>query len=126
VNGRKSSGGASNGTDTPLGAGSGTLGCRAFAQSGEVTEWRQCLLRRMSPLLAGLPFPSTVYCARLMINSQVAQEVQYVLLVRCTEHIERIDHLVGFRAAAGMLFDGSQQVVGTPVVQEKYALANAP
>jgi len=40
-------------------------------------------------------------------QSQVAQEVEYVLLVRCAQHIERTDHLVGFRAVAGMLFDGS-------------------
>jgi hypothetical protein len=29
-------------------------------------------------------------------SSQVTQEVQYILLVGCTQHIERVDHLVGF------------------------------
>jgi hypothetical protein len=43
--------------------------------------------------------------ARFM-NSQVAQEVQYILLVGCTQHVELRNHLVGFRAAAGMLLDG--------------------
>jgi hypothetical protein len=38
---------------------------------------------------------------------QVAQEVQYILLLGCTQHIERVDHLVGFRAAACMLLDSS-------------------
>jgi hypothetical protein len=39
-------------------------------------------------------------------KSQVAQEVQYILLVGCTEHIELSDDSVGFRAAASMLLDG--------------------
>jgi hypothetical protein len=38
---------------------------------------------------------------------QVAQEVQYILLLGCTQHIEIADHLVGFRAAACMLLDRS-------------------
>jgi hypothetical protein len=36
-----------------LSTGGGTLGYSAFAQSGEVTEWGSCSLRRMSPVLAG-------------------------------------------------------------------------
>jgi hypothetical protein len=39
-------------------------------------------------------------------NSQVAQEVQYILLLSGTQHIKRADHLVGFRAVARMLLDG--------------------
>jgi hypothetical protein len=57
---------------------------------------------------------------------QVAQEVQYILRLGCTQHIERANHLVGFRAAACMRLDGCQQVVGTPVTQEEYALPDAP
>jgi hypothetical protein len=40
------------------------------------------------------------------IYLQVAQEVQYILLLGCTQHIERADHLAGFRAAARMRLDG--------------------
>ena len=44
--------------------------------------------------------PDAVASARLTMYSQVAQEVQYVLLVGCAQHIELRNHLVGFRAAA--------------------------
>ena len=44
--------------------------------------------------------------ARLTIYSQVAQEVEYILLVGCAQHVELRNHLVGFRAGAGMLLDG--------------------
>jgi hypothetical protein len=47
--------------------------------------------------------PDAVASARLTMYSQVAQEVQYVLLVGCAQHIELRN--VGFRAAAGMLLD---------------------
>jgi hypothetical protein len=46
--------------------------------------------------------PDKVASARLTMYSQVAQEVQYILLVGCTQHIELSNHLVGFRAAARM------------------------
>jgi hypothetical protein len=49
--------------------------------------------------------PDAATGARFM-NSQVAQEVQYILLVGCTQHIELSNHPAGFRAAAGMLLDG--------------------
>jgi hypothetical protein len=44
--------------------------------------------------------------ARLTMDSQIAQEVEYILLVGRTQHIELRNHLVGFRAVAGMLLDG--------------------
>jgi hypothetical protein len=70
--------------------------------------------------------PDAVASARLTMYSQVAQEVEYILLVGCTQHIELRNHLVGFRAVAGMLLDGGQQVVGTPVMQEEDALPHTP
>jgi hypothetical protein len=69
--------------------------------------------------------PDAATSARFM-NSQVAQEVQYILLVGCAQHVELSDHLVGFRAAARMLLDGSDQVVSAPVMQEEDALPDTP
>jgi len=50
------------------------------------------------------------------MESEITQEVKYILLLSRTQHIELGDHPVGFRAAAGMLLDGGQQVVGTAVM----------
>ena len=49
--------------------------------------------------------PDAIGSAMLTIYSQVAQEVQYILLVGCAQHIELSDHPVGLGAAAGVLLD---------------------
>jgi len=49
--------------------------------------------------------PDGVGSAMLRMYSQVAQEVQYILLVSCAQHIELSDHPVRLRAAAGVLLD---------------------
>src|SRR5262245_62091006 len=54
------------------------------------------------------------------------QEVQQRLLVTPRQRIVVLDHLVGFRPAAGVLRDRYFQVVGASVVQEEDALTDAP
>jgi hypothetical protein len=75
---------------------------------------------------ASVPVPQPQRAERGRFSSQVAQEVQYMLLIGCTQHIEIRDHLVGFRAAAGVILDRGQQVIGAPVMQEEDALADPP
>ena len=40
------------------------------------------------------------------------------LLIADAQHIEVVDHGIGLRSAAGMLFNGRNQVVGAAVAQE--------
>jgi hypothetical protein len=60
------------------------------------------------------------------LSSQATQEVYYILLLGRAQQLELSDHAAGFRAAARVIEDGRQQVVGAPVVNEVYALPNAP
>jgi hypothetical protein len=55
-----------------------------------------------------------------------AQKVENVLLLFCGELAEVLDHLFRFGIAAVVRLDRYHQVGGTPVVQEKEPLPEAP
>src|SRR5580658_9871423 len=59
-------------------------------------------------------------------GSERPQEVQDVLLDQRSRQIEVVDDLVGFRAAALVVLDRGQQVVGPSVMEEEDALADTP
>jgi len=59
-------------------------------------------------------------------NSKRAQKVENVLLLFCGEPAEVLDHLFRFGIAAVMRLDRFHQVAGTPVVQQKDPLPEAP
>lgn len=56
-----------------------------------------------------------------------AQEVEKILLLLRSElPVEVVDDGVRFRALAGVLLDGVEQIAGTAIVQEENTLAEAP
>jgi hypothetical protein len=65
---------------------------------------RPSRLARVSGLRLNLD-PDAAASARLTMYSQVAQEIQYILLVGCAQHIELSDYPVRLRATAGVLLD---------------------
>jgi hypothetical protein len=76
---------------------------RAYCGSPTFCRWpdRQCRQVTRQPSRKDL-----IVLPAGAMYSQIAQEVQYILLLGCTQHIECADHLVGFRAAACMRLDG--------------------
>ena len=57
---------------------------------------------------------------------QRAQEIEQVLLLALRQAVKDSDDAVGFRALAGVGFDGLEQVGSSSVVQEEDSLAESP